>query len=98
MLIWPDCSDRPYLVRRVCQVVSKVEDVVIHNAKKVAEEVAQRVDGPTNGGKETVGVGCRADTLVQLTPFATCPISPAKELEQHETTAGQTIAKPLHGL
>ena len=33
------CSYKPDLVQRVCQVVIQVEDVVIHNAKKVIEEL-----------------------------------------------------------
>merc|ERR1712196_644564 len=55
----PDRKAECNLVHEVSKVVHQVKNAVLDAAHQIAKEVAERVDGPTNGHDETHGCkGC----------------------------------------
>merc|ERR1712139_505951 len=56
------------LVHEVGQVVHQVENTVLDTAHEISEEVAKRVDGPTDRNDETHGLERSFHMLVRIAP------------------------------
>ena len=62
----PDGKAECDFVYEICEVVHQVQDTVIHGTQQVAEDVAERVDGPANCDDETHDAESGLDMLVHV--------------------------------
>merc|ERR1712146_419064 len=64
----PDGQDESDLIHKVREIVDQIQNVRVHLAQQVAEEVAQGVYGPADGDNDTHGVEGALHVLVRLLP------------------------------
>merc|ERR1712203_1206650 len=90
----PDGQAERDLVHKIREVVNQVQGVVVNTLHQIAEEVAQRVDGPASGHNEAHCVVGRLYMLVHLVTACGHRASLAEEyLEEDEDGTHEQFPK-----
>merc|ERR1711998_356640 len=82
----PDGKAECNLVHEVCKVVDQVQSAISNTTHEVAEEVAQRIDGPANRHNEAHG-GEGSPHVLAHTSSGNLASFTCKDLEQDEAPA-----------